>query len=525
MTEQITEQVICGRETIVDSSCVGQHSVAEGVCVSVFRSCKLCRRPRKVSPDTLALKSRGTPNVRLVIDRLLPLAMIVRPGQPSRMYSLSMASGGSGGLGASTGSMAMGSSKLREARETKAKTKARPGPGPFPGPSNTSGRAPRRESPLAAAARRAREAMAGTPASRERKGPGSQRQRSSSGLAPKLRKPQLGAEPPPPTPCTPESPLRSETQKPGFTGFAARSLIRSHGSPDRDLEKHPSRRPPGSCSPESPDWKNGRRRPSHANSEDHDLNADFANSSVGSAPIDVSWEDMAAKSAERAEILEAAAVLRREAQDLGQALRAWVGVEAEPERSAPEEPASLFAPLASEPEEIDEEPHKAPVGAGADAGAGEEGDGMKEALEAKVQEPELELLPEPECDFGEAEALDKRERLLLQRERLDNDLERIAGEWHRVLAERQQAIEALAATEYPAVAQLSAPVPMPVHARATLGSPVQVAMPTMHAAPLPARATVPLRAQEVYAHVQALSRSPSPAAAGTLFTACSDLLN
>ena len=33
--------------------------------------------------------------------------------------------------------------------------------------------------------------------------------------------------------------------------------------------------------------------------------------------------------------------------------------EAEPERSAPEEPASLFAPLASEPEEIDEEPHKA----------------------------------------------------------------------------------------------------------------------------------------------------------------------
>ena len=369
MTEQITEQVICGRETIVDSSCVGQHGVAEGVCVSVFRSCKLCRRPRKVSPDTLALKSRGTPNVRLVIDRLLPLAMIVRPGQPSRMYSLSMASGGSGGLGASTGSMAMGSSKLREARETKAKTKARPGPGPFPGPSNTSGRAPRRESPLAAAARRAREAMAGTPASRERKGPGSQRQRSSSGLAPKLRKPQLGAEPPPPTPCTPESPLRSETQKPGFTGFAARSLIRSHGSPDRDLEKHPSRRPPGSCSPESPDWKNGRRRPSHANSEDHDLNADFANSSVGSAPIDVSWEDrveptktsrppaprrsaqdMAAKSAERAEILEAgcpciegssywpkkfrpvmreaAAVLRREAQDLGQALRAWVGVEA-----------------------------------------------------------------------------------------------------------------------------------------------------------------------------------------------------
>ena len=105
------------------------------------------------------------------------------------------------------------------------------------------------------------------------------------------------------------------------------------------------------------------------------------------------------------------------------------------------------------------------------------------------------------------------------------------------------------------------------HARATLGSPVQMTMPTMHAvrvpeklekvnlfvlfldglgilffkAPLPARATVPLRAQEamrlllllwvwlrshshqVYAHVQALSRSPSPDAVGTLFTACSDM--
>ncbi|CAE7284992.1 mfeA [Symbiodinium sp. CCMP2456] len=273
----------------------------------------------------------------------------------------------SGGMGVS-----LGSSKLREAREAKAKTKTRPNPGT--GPSNASGRAPRRESPLAAAARRAREAMAGTPASKNEGR--SQRPRASSGqggqgLAPKLRKPQLGAEPPPPTPCTPESPLRSETQP---FAYAARSLIRSHGSPERDLDKHPSRRPPGSCSPESPDWKNGRRRPSHA-FEDHDSNADFANSSVGSAPIDVSWEDpdMAAKSAERAEILEAgalalkvvrvhaAAVLRREAQDLGQALRAWVGVEAEPERSAPEElPSSLFAPLASEPEEIDElEPRKA----------------------------------------------------------------------------------------------------------------------------------------------------------------------
>ena len=68
------------------------------------------------------------------------------------------------------------------------------------------------------------------------------------------------------------------------------------------------------------------------------------------------------------------------------------------------------------------------MGAGADAGAGEEGDGMKEAgceiitrlrskakcrlkaFEAKPREPESELLPEPEtlprpeCEPGETEA-------------------------------------------------------------------------------------------------------------------------
>ena len=68
------------------------------------------------------------------------------------------------------------------------------------------------------------------------------------------------------------------------------------------------------------------------------------------------------------------------------------------------------------------------MGAGADAGAGEEGDGMKEAgceiitrlrskakcrlkaFEAKPREPESELLPEPEtlprpeCEPGEIEA-------------------------------------------------------------------------------------------------------------------------
>ena len=207
------------------------------------------------------------------------------------------------------------------------------------------------------------------------------------------------------------------------------------------------------------------------------------------------------------------------------------------------------------------------------------------------------------------------------------------GEWHRVLAERQQAIEAsvcnrscsvfmhsglasvkaLAATEYPAVAQrgpsslqmlngqcgpfalgsfdtrtleaFGASPDASVPGRETnrgschhscqswqLGtkacqSNTRLACPSGNAdnacsalprilekdafvllsitsvkAPLPARATVPLRAQEalhsilacvgpptychqVYAHVQALSRSPSPAAAGTLFTACSDLLN
>ena len=207
-------------------------------------------------------------------------AMIVRPGQPSKMYSLSMASGQAGQVG-----------------QAKLKAKAKPQSKP---------RVPRRESPLAAAARRAREAMAGPVVPRNDRGSGGSagrpsvngtRSRSPSGSGrsglsstPKLRKP-LGADPPPPTPCTPESPQRSERPHAApRAAYAARSLI--HQSPDRDLDKHPSRRPPGSYSPESPSPGNGRRKLSTA-SEDHDPNADFADTSVGSALIDAFSEDPA----------------------------------------------------------------------------------------------------------------------------------------------------------------------------------------------------------------------------------------
>ena len=195
--------------------------------------------------------------------------MIVRPGQPSKMYSLSMASGQAGQGQGSRRGLGLNGAKAKAKPQTPSRAKL-----------------PRRESPLAAAARRAREAMAGG-------GVGGVRARSP-GLAstPKLRKPP-GAEPPPPTPCTPESPKRPEKQ------FAARSLIQPHASPERDsrnADKHPSRRPPGSYSPESPSPSpsptkplNGRRRPSQAVSED--TSADCVDTSVGSALADLFAED------------------------------------------------------------------------------------------------------------------------------------------------------------------------------------------------------------------------------------------
>lgn len=318
----------------------------------------------------------------------------------------------------------------------------------------------RRESPLAAAARRAKEAM-------ERR------------------------------------PTRS---KEVMQGVAQRSEV------SEKAKVSPSRRPPGSQRNQSKESKEQSTDPKDAQDvkerlersegrsekdrdftrtvgkfEKHGFTVPSPETSAGSTPKCVLSEDTSTKIADRSEILEAAQVLRREAQDLGQALRQWV---AEAEATKKEE--VLEDEIGSE-DPSKEQDLEVPFGVEDGTEARPNSPVLEEPLHA--EEPVLEVKMASEVRFG-------RQHLEQECERLDADIQRVAGEWHRLLAERQKTIEALAGTE---PSRLSAPVPLPM--RATMGPThqmVQAACP-----PCPARATVPLGLHH-QAGLNGLARSPSP---------------
>eukprot|EP00931_Biecheleriopsis_adriatica_P043445 TRINITY_DN24843_c0_g1_i2.p1 TRINITY_DN24843_c0_g1~~TRINITY_DN24843_c0_g1_i2.p1 ORF type:complete len:857 (+),score=164.28 TRINITY_DN24843_c0_g1_i2:89-2572(+) len=238
------------------------------------------------------------------------------------------------------------------------------------------------------------------------------------------------------------------------------------------------------------------------------------------------------------EILEAAALLRREAQDLGNALRAWAGsdgaeaasasLEAEEPRQAPDaeavpleteemprqvpvamEDALLPVPVAGKEqqasasrqqshlrEELIEEAvqddfkgltpgHSTAwqnLQAGADAGAGEDSardDREADRLKLPGQE---EILTAREDE--ELKRRQEKQRLESERERLDSDLRRLEGEWMRLLAERKSAAEAelSAAERLPSQAQQTPQ--RPAHTTSPLSSPPSAPRPlVMHQQP------------------------------------------
>ncbi|CAJ1366166.1 unnamed protein product, partial [Effrenium voratum] len=188
-----------------------------------------------------------------------------------------------------------------------------------------------RESPLAAAARRARDAQSALGARAAR---ASRQSRDAS----------VGKE--------------AKERKEGERQFAARPLIEKA----KDKASSPFRRPPGSHSAISLNLKKKQeaKKPEEATSPD---------TSAGSTPAGLISEDTGTKPADRTEILEAAQVLRKEAQDLGRALRRWVA-EAGPEKGESADLAEAEAEKTSEPCEVqlaaeteDEGPHiSSPVG-------------------------------------------------------------------------------------------------------------------------------------------------------------------
>eukprot|EP00435_Cladocopium_sp_Y103_P073780 s153_g45.t1 len=340
---------------------------------------------------------------------------------------------------------------------------AAPAPAPAPAPRPKS--LTRRESPLAAAARRAREAMARKAAPKEKDpvkvqdGPVKARESPV-----KAREGPIKAKDSPVKARPKEGPVKTKEAKEGLkakavpktvartTPYAARSLIERPKVESKVLEK-----------------KLGK--------------SETSETSAGSTPKCVLFEDTSNKMTdrvERAEILEAAQVLRKEAQDLGQALRQWVA-EAEAEAEDAKERISSVA--------ISEGTRRSNV----DHDEASEVQLVMDGAEARPNSPVLSD-PKLEAHVG-------RQRLEHECERLDADLQRVAGEWHRLWSERQRAIEALTDTER---SRFSAPpVPLPLPARATLGTlpPNPVAQ-----APFPAaRATVPALHQ-----ARSVARTPSP---------------
>lgn len=335
---------------------------------------------------------------------------------------------------------------------------ATPAPAPAPAPRPKS--LTRRESPLAAAARRAREAMARKAAPRAKEGPvkeqdGPIKARESPVKARAKDSPvkTSGKEGPVKAKETKEGPKAKAVPKPAArtTPYAARSLIERPKVESKVLEK-----------------KLGK--------------SETSETSAGSTPKCVLLEDTSnmTNRVERAEILEAAQVLRKEAQDLGQALRQWVAeAEAEAEDAKDRTSSVAISEATCRSNDHDEAPEVHLVLDGAEA------------------RPNSPVLADP---TREAHG---RQRLEHECERLDADLQMVAGEWHRLWSERQRAIEALTDTERSRVS--APPVPLPLPARATLGT-----LPgnTVAQAPCPARATVPALHQ-----ARSVARTPSPIAA------------
>ncbi|CAJ1403011.1 unnamed protein product [Effrenium voratum] len=315
-----------------------------------------------------------------------------------------------------------------------------------------------RESPLAAAARRARDAQSALGARAAR---ASRQSRDAS----------VGKE--------------AKERKEGERQFAARPLIEKA----KDKASSPFRRPPGSHSAISLNLKKKQeaKKPEEATSPD---------TSAGSTPAGLISEDTGTKPADRTEILEAAQVLRKEAQDLGRALRRWVA-EAGPEKGESADLAEAEAEKTSEPCEVqlaaeteDEGPHiSSPVGVPPTPVEVESLEPAADSADGSEVPAAAAAAPE-----GPARPREPGRRALEQEcERLDADLQRVADEYHRLLLERQKAFEALEPVRpaAPAFGMHAAPAPLPMHIRATLGA-------TGMQAPV-SRATVP----------QAKPRSPS----------------
>ena len=354
--------------------------------------------------------------------------MIIPPGQrSSRLLSFSV----------EASNISEGSKDVKESKEVRPKAKSKE---PKESRAKAVGRpksAARRESPLAAAARRARDAVAAHSANARAKA-------TAAGTA---------------VAAVPKAAAKAATS----SGYAARSLIER---PDGGrLEKPKSQQKPPSADNASPKGLVGKMGEVLETSE----------TSAGSTPKCVLSEDtnkMPEKAAERAEILEAAQVLRREALDLGQALRQWVAeAEAEAEDAQKEAPTSSVAQSVAISEAVDEV-HL-----------------VSNGTEARPNSP---VLADPEVAVG-------RQHLEHECERLDADLQRVAGEWHRLWSERQRTIEALSDQRS---RPLAPPAPLPLPARATLGAALAPPPP----APCPARATVPVT------QVRGLARTPSPLA-------------
>lgn len=352
---------------------------------------------------------------------------------------------------------------VEAARLSDADAAPKAAPAPAPRPKSLT----RRESPLAAAARRAREAMARKAAPRAREGPvkvdGPIKARESpvTREGPKAKDSPVkarGKELPVKAKETKEGPKAKAVPKPAArtTPYAARSLIERPKVESKVLEK-----------------KLGK--------------SETSETSAGSTPKCVLFEDTSKMTdrVDRAEILEAAQVLRKEAQDLGQALRQWVA-EAEAEAEDAKEATSSVAISEATRRSNDQD----------------EASEVHLVLDGAEARPNSPVLPDPTLEVH------GRQRLEHECERLDADLQRVAGEWHRLWSERQRAIEALTDTDRSRVSAPPAPpappAPLPLPARATLGT-----LPgnTVAQAPCPARATVPALNQ-----ARSVARTPSPIA-------------